>query len=519
MKVCFAEQMRAMDRMASEQGGIPSVVLMENAAFACVSALKDTFGELMKKRIAIFCGKGNNGGDGFAIARHLYNSGVEVVVFLVCGDEFRGDALINFDIIDKMGVPVEPVYHPDVLDSVIPAYDIVIDAIYGTGVHGEIQGESRDVIEKINAFSRYTLSVDVPSGMDSNTGDVCGVCIRADMTVTFAAYKIGMFLYPGADYTGVIRLDRISIPDTILEHAETAAEVWDDSLFAQNFPQRKNDSQKGDYGKVLIIGGSEGMSGAVYLAGTAALHSGAGLVTLAAPECIHAVLETKTTEIMTVPMRRNGGHLSALSVPELLERAEKADAILIGPGMGRHEDGRIILEELLQHAKATVVVDADALNVLSENMNILEKCTCSLIFTPHEVEMARLTGLPLQTIRENRLSVSKEFCEKYGVTLILKGHHTIVTAPDGLQYINNTGNAGLAKGGSGDVLAGITAAFAARGIEEPKAAAMAAYLHGKSGDEVMRRNGIEAVTASAVAEETGKTIEKICGEKYAKYYR
>ena len=515
MKACYAEQMRNIDRLAVEDGSIPSIILMENAALACVDALNEKFEDLSQKSIAVFCGKGNNGGDGFAIARHLYNHGINVTVFLVCGDEFCGDASVNFDIIEKMGIRIEHIYDADILDYVIPSFDIVVDAIFGTGIKGELTGISCDTIEKINLFSKYILSVDIPSGMNCDTGEICGVCVKADMTVTFAAYKIGMFLYPAADYTGEIKVKDIAIPSYIINKAPVAAEVIDDKFFAGNFPKRQNDSHKGDYGKILVIGGSTGLSGAVYMAGTAALNCGAGLVTLAVPESLNSILEAKTTEVMTVPMKEHNGCFSGLCVHELIKRAEQSDIVLIGPGMGRSEDCKLILERILSNSKNTVVVDADALNLLSEDMRILENCTCPLIFTPHEMEMSRLTGLDIEYIRANRISVSKAFCEKYGVTLILKGNHTVVTAPDGLQYINNTGNAGLAKGGSGDVLAGIVAAFAARGMEEPLAAAMAVYLHGKSADAVKEENGIEAVNATKVIEALGKTIDNINN----KYYR
>lgn len=514
MKACYAEQVRNIDRLAYEEGSIPSVVLMENAALSCVDAVIQKFGSIQNRRIGIFCGKGNNGGDGFAIARHLTNHGAVADVFLVCGDEFRGDALINFEIVEKTGINIEHLYNSDMMEYVIPSYDIVIDAIYGTGIHGEIEGLSAEIIDKINDFSKYTVSVDIPSGLNADTGEICGVCVRADMTVTFAAYKMGMFLYPGADMTGEVILSKISIPDYILNMADTAAEIMDDNEFASRFPKRCNDSQKGDYGKVLVIGGSLGMSGAAYMSGTAALNSGSGLVTLAVPECINAILETKTTEIMTVPIADRDGRFSGVGAVDIIKCMEKADAVLIGPGMGIGTDSKIILEEVLKASKVPVIVDADALNILSNDMSILEKCTCDLIFTPHEMEMSRLTGTELEQIRKNRINVSRRFAEKYGVTLILKGHHTIVAAPDGLQYINNTGNSGLAKGGSGDVLAGIAVSFAARGVDTVHSAAMAAYLHGRAADRVMEKCGIESVTGSSVINEIGATIRNICTRNY-----
>ena len=509
-KVCYASQMRNIDKNASEEGGIPSIVLMENAAFSCVVALTERFGGLDKKHIAVFCGKGNNGGDGFAIARHLYNIGVDVDVFLVCGDEFKGDAQINYDIIEKAGVHIEYMYNSDFLELRLPSYDIVIDAIYGTGIHGELKGLGAEVIEKINQNSRFIMAVDVPSGMNSDTGEICGICVRADMTVTFAAYKAGMFLYPAADYTGEIILKDISIPQYIINSSVTAASVLDVGTAAERLPRRTDNSQKGDYGKVLIIGGSRGMSGAVFMAGNAALNAGAGLVRLAVPEFISDILEVKTTEVMTLALSDIDGHISRSGAEELAAAAEWADSVLIGPGLGTSGDCAHVLRELLKSSKVPMIIDADALNILARNMDMLEECTCPLILTPHEMEFSRLTGLSISEIQADRLGVSKRFSEKYGVTLILKGHHTIVTSPDGMQYINNTGNAGLAKGGSGDVLAGITAALAAREIDETDAAALAVYIHGKSADAVMEQHGTEAVTATAVIASIGKTTDIIC---------
>lgn len=513
MKACYANQVRNIDKSAEHDGAMPSIILMENAGLACVEELGKRF-NLYNKRAAVFCGKGNNGGDGFAIARMLHNRGAQVSVFLVCGDEFRGDAGINYDIIEKMPINIETIYDTEMLECIIPSFDIVIDAIFGTGVRGKIEGIPAYVIEKINKYAKFIMSVDIPSGLNSDTGEICGVCIKADVTVTFAAYKVGMFFYPGADYTGEIVLDKISIPDYIIDNAEFAAKVMDDDEFARIFPMRKNNSQKGDYGKLIAIGGSKGMSGAIYMAGEAALNAGAGLVTLAVPKCINDILEIKTTEAMTLPISDMDGCFGLSAADEVVGYINRADAVLVGPGMGRNENNHNVIQKILQSSGVPVIVDADALNVIAQDMDMLKNCTSDLIFTPHEMEMSRLTGMDLEYIQKNRLTVAKDFAEKYGVTLILKGHHTIVTAPDGLQYINNTGNSGLAKGGSGDVLAGIVSAFAARGISASQAAVMAVYVHGRAADYVMNENGIESVTAKSLIKAIGKTIDSICTKNY-----
>lgn len=501
--------MRAVDKAASEIGGIPSIVLMENAAIACVNELKKDFGELTGKRIAVFCGKGNNGGDGFAIARHLRNMDAEVSVYLACGNEFKGDAKINFDIIKKMNVNIDVVSDTENLKYIIRSNDIIIDAIYGTGIHGTVGGISYDVINEINENSKYTMAVDVPSGINSDSGEICGICIRADKTVTFAAYKVGMLMFPAADYTGKVTVADISIPDYILEGQSININVTDEEFVRANFPVRENNSQKGDYGKVLVIAGSVGMTGAAYLSSQSAVTAGSGLVTLAIPAGLNGAMEAKTTEVMTLPVEDINGHISSGAAEKILERTDMADAVLIGPGLGRSSDAARVLKSVLSHSKVPVIIDADGINAASRDMDILSDCTCPVIFTPHAVEMSRLTGLDRDYIEENRLVASKEFAEEYGVTVILKGHHTIVTASDGEQYINITGNPGLATGGSGDVLAGITASLAARGINETAAAAMAVYIHGKAGDIAKDKYGMESVTASLVMESIPDALRQI----------
>lgn len=498
-KACYAEEMRNLDRAATDIANIPSIVLMENAALACVCELKKAF-DLSKSRVAVFCGKGNNGGDGLAIARHLKNMGVKINIYLANGNEFKGDAKINYDIVSAMDIPVETVSDTDGFEYVIRSYDIVIDAIFGTGISGMVYGTAFDIIKLINENARYILSVDVPSGINSDSGEICGICINADKTVTFAAYKVGMFMYPAADCTGEVTVADISIPQNIIDSQHLQINVTDAGFVRNTIPSRNNNSQKGDYGKLLIVAGSRGMTGAAYLASQAAIKSGAGLVTLACPHTLNPVLENKTTEVMTLPLSDNDGHFSYTASSTILARAENFDAILIGPGIGRHDDTIDMVKTVLRNASVPVIVDADAIYAVSENKELLQECTCDLIFTPHAMEMSRLMGLDVSYIENNRIGVSHEFCEEIGAVLLLKGHHTIVTAPSLTQYINNTGNVGMASGGSGDVLAGIVAAFAARGIDTSKSAAAAAYIHGLAGDIAMDRYGKESMSAMDILE-------------------
>ncbi len=489
--------MRAIDRAATEIGFVPSIVLMENAAIACVNELKKDF-DLSGKSVAVFCGKGNNGGDGLAIARHLYNMGVDTCVFLVSGNSYSGDAKINFDIVSGMDIPLDTVTEAEGLEYVVRSFDIVVDAILGTGINGNVRGMAYDVIKIINENAKYVLSVDVPSGINSDSGEICGVCINADKTVTFAGYKIGMFMYPAADCTGEIVVDMISMPQAAVDSQNIKINVTDDEFIRSVIKPRNSNSQKGDYGKLLIIAGSKGMSGAAYMAAEAALKSGTGLITLASCESVNTALEAKTTEVMTYALEDCDGHISSDAIPKVIQLLEKADAVLIGPGLGRSVDSEELVRSVLHKSRVPVIVDADAINAVANNKELLSECACDLIFTPHLMEMSRLTGLDISYIEENRIQISREFCEENGAVLLLKGPHTVVTAPSLLQYINITGNPGLASGGSGDVLAGIIAAFSARGIDCDKAAAAAAYIHGKAGDIAKEKYGVESMSAADV---------------------
>ncbi len=495
MKACYAEQMRGIDRAAMDEAGIPGIVLMENAALACVREIKEA------EKVLIFCGKGNNGGDGFAIARHLYNAGIDVEVYPVCGDDFKGDAKINFDIIENMGVAINfEDYTLKELALKIAAADVVVDAIYGTGIKGEIKGFAAEIITLINENAKYILSVDIPSGINADTGEVCSVAIKADKTVTFAAYKLGMLMFPGSDYTGEVKVAPISIPEYIIEAQGIDINVIDEKLVSENYPKRNNDSQKGNYGKVFILAGSRGMSGAAYLASQSALYGGAGLVTVGVCESIADAMEAKTTEAMTVVLDDTDGHLSYTAEMEILKQLDRCDVALIGPGLGRSREVSRIVRTVLTHSAVPVIVDADALYAVAMDMDMLRHCNCPLIFTPHEMEMARLINSDVEYVRSNRIEVSRQFCEEHGVTLVLKGHHTVVTSPALVQYINITGNPGMATGGSGDVLAGLIAALCARVADETIATAMAVRLHGEAGDKAAVKYGVDAMTAMDICE-------------------
>ncbi len=495
MKVCTASQMRNIDRMAEELGAIPSIVLMENAAIACVS-------EILKienlKSVAIFCGKGNNGGDGLAIARHLYNQGIETYVYLVCGTEYSGDALKNFEITSKLGVKIIELHDTDLLDLNIKNCDVIVDAIFGTGIKGEIEGLVKDVINLINKNAKYVLSVDIPSGVDADTGKISTATIKADKTVTFAAYKLGMLSYPGAEKTGEIVLKDISIPQYIIDEQNININVIDKEYVNSIRPQRVDNSHKGDYGKILIIGGSKGLTGAVILACEACMRSGAGLVTAAVPESLNSIFEVRLTESMTIPLNDKNGQLDRMCIPQILDRLNDYDVCLFGPGIGRSDDIVLILEEILKESQIPVIIDADGLWAFSRKTGMLDECKSGVVLTPHEMEMSRIINCSVDYLSENRQFISHKYATDNGVTLVLKGHHTVVTSPGGEQYININGNSGMATGGSGDVLGGIIAALMARSKTETEAAVMGVFIHGLAGDMASYEMGKDSMVASDI---------------------
>ena len=491
LKVCSASQMRKADSIAINEYGIPGIVLMENAAGACVKRIGELF-DINGAKVCVFCGKGNNGGDGFAIARRLIDKGALVTCYLVCGDDFGGDALVNYEVLEKLPCEIVDASN-DTLDD-IDRFDLVVDAILGTGISGTVRDDAYSVIQKINDKARFVFSVDVPSGLNADTGEICGICVRANETVTLAAYKKGMLTYPGADYCGNVTVGDISMPAQIL--SQLNINITDDA-FAK-IPARSANSHKGTYGKLFIVAGSIGMTGAAALASEAALRTGAGLVTLGIPTSLNGIMEQKLTEVMTCPLSDISGHLEVSASRVICDKAARCDALLFGPGVGRSADVGEVLEAVLSDVSVPVVIDADGLYALAKNPNMLANCASPVVLTPHSQELARLLNTTVERVEADRFGACAAAAERFGATVILKGHYTITTTPDGTQYVNTTGNAGMAKGGSGDVLAGIVSALIAKGFAEGDSAAAGAYIHGKAGDVAAAKYGIESMTATNI---------------------
>lgn len=505
MKVANCSQMRNIDQTAIHDMGIPGIVLMENAALKVVEQIKAILGEVSYKSILVFCGKGNNGGDGFAIARHLYNMGANVLVVLIADrNEIKGDALTNLKIIEKLDIKVVQVQDESLLEEIAASLylcDMVVDAIFGTGVKGTIDGVEADIIQLINYSGRYVLSVDIPSGINGDDGQVCGICVNADKTVTFALPKVGLLSYPAADYVGELIVADISIPNSIIEAQNININIIEKEYVKDVIPMRKNDSNKGDYGKVFVIAGSTGMSGAAVLASLGALRSGAGLVTAGVPESLNDVMEIKLTEVMSFPLEDEGrGILAHSCIMQIFEKMDKMDVLVYGPGLSTDKNVEEILLDILKKSEIPIIIDADGINVLAKNINVLKECKCPVVVTPHPGEMSRLTGLDIGYIQTHRIEVASDFARQWNVIVVLKGASTIIAWPDGEVYINGTGNAGMATGGTGDVLSGVIASLIGQGLEADEAAVAGVYLHGTAGDLAAKDKGQHGLIATDIIE-------------------
>lgn len=487
MFLAKAEEMQRLDRLAMDQLGIPGVVLMENAGLQVVKLIGDLLGSIKGKRVTIFAGKGNNGGDGFVIARHLLNMGAEVKVMLF-GEpaEVSGDARINLDILGKMGQKVLPINNNNSINIVKLAMvytDLIVDAIFGTGFKGSVDEHVGKIIQIINESGKPVVAVDIPSGLEANTGKVNGPCIRAQHTVTFALPKIGLVLHPGKEYTGQLHVADISIPSFLIQEQKLNSLLITKEVVADLLPKRHPEGHKGDYGRVLVIGGSEGLTGAVALTSMAALRAGAGLVTLAVPKSLHGIMEVKLTEVMTKPLpETERKSISRDALEDALALAETMDVVALGPGMSTDPAATGFVTDLVPRLTRPTVIDADGLNAMVGNLDILKDCKAGLVLTPHPGEMARLMGMEVEEVQGNRIEVAKEFATKYKVTLVLKGACSLVAGSQGELFVNQRGNPGMATGGTGDILTGIISGLLGQGLSPLEAAVAGVYLHGCAGD-------------------------------------
>lgn len=504
MKLARAAEMQAIDRTAIEEVGIPGVVLMENAGRRTVELLVDRFGEPRAREVAVFAGPGNNGGDGFVVARHLQQRGGRVIVYLlVAADRIKGDAAVNMHIARRLGIPIRLVLDTEDLNWIdLTSCYVVVDAIFGTGLTREVGGHFAEVVNLINAASCPVVAVDMPTGLDSDTGKILGRAVKADLTATYGLGKPGQFVYPGREHTGELRVIDIGIPAEVVEQAGLSVELLAEDRARDYLPDRSADSHKGTYGHVLVVAGSTGKTGAAVLSGLGALRSGAGLVSLCVGQAINSVIESALYEAMTIPVRGGiGGAPVIADFEHVLAALEGKEALVMGPGIGTSPETAELVLRLYEEAKCPLVVDADALNILAaREERLTNRSGFARILTPHPGEMARLCRSTSREVQENRIETAAAFSRRYEVYLVLKGAGTLVAAPDGRLAVNPSGNAGMAAGGMGDVLSGILGGFLAQGQSVWQAACLGVYLHGRAGDMLMEEKGPWGYLAAEVAQ-------------------
>ena len=489
MIVVTPRQMQEIDARAIKKYKVPGLTLMENAARALAQKAQEMLASNTpgaERSVCLVCGPGNNGGDGLAAARLLKAQGLEVNVFLLGSlPQLKGDARTNAQKLKTAKIKVNEIKGGAGLTALkagLKRSGLVIDAIFGTGFKGTASKLAGQVIEVINSAGRPVLSADIPSGVNGETGQVTGPAVKAQATVTMGLLKTGLLFYPGRSLAGEISIADIGFPPKAIDEQKVSINTIDAETVRQWLPRRPSDAYKGSCGTVLVLAGSMGMTGAACLSSLSALRSGAGLVYLGIPESLNDVMEPKLTEVITKPLPETRTRtLSLQALDRIKALMAKADSMAIGPGLSAHPETLELVQAVVKNIKIPAVLDADALNALSNNAGLLYR-QAQFVLTPHYGEMARLTGRSIAEIKENPMRAAGEFAVKYNQTMVLKGAPTVIAWPSGHLWINTTGNSGMATAGSGDVLAGLIAGLLAQGLLPEKAAVLGVYLHGLAGD-------------------------------------
>jgi len=503
--VFTAAEMRALDARAIGTLGIPGPRLMENAGRGAAAVIAREWTPIRGKRVLVLCGKGNNGGDGFVVARCLKAKGAKVRVLLVGSRaEVKGDAARA---LAQWRGRVEEIRTDADAAKVVTAVDeseLAVDALLGTGLAAPARGLVAHVIGRLNGSAARTgcvvIALDLPSGLDSDGGAVPGPAVRATLTATFAGYKRSLVLYPAAEHAGRVEVVPIGIPEAEVGRGITTFLLVDTSVSGY-FPERKPDSHKGTYGHLLVAAGSLGKSGAAALAGRAALRSGVGLCTVATAASQQPIVAGLSMEVMTEALPETAAHSISFGAKDrLLELASQRDAVAIGPGLSLDPESQALARALVAELDRPMVVDADALSSLAGHLDLLDDAPAPRVLTPHPGEMARMLGTSVALVQADRIEVVREFCVRHRVHLVLKGARSVLGSPDGRVFINHTGNPGMATGGSGDVLTGMIGAFLARGFAPLAALQAGCVLHGLAGDLAAADRGMEGLIASDIIE-------------------
>ncbi len=513
LPVFTAEEMRRLDRRATTGLGIAGTTLMENAGAGAAREIRLAFGALRGKRVVVLCGKGNNGGDGFVVARHLRRGGARVQVFLLGRPtDGRGDAAVKLREFERSRGRVSPVTGEAMLKEVEGALggaDLIVDALLGTGLTGPAEGLIARAIALINAAGRPVVALDLPSGLSSDAGQLLGPTVAATLTTTFAGLKRGLLLYPGATRAGKVRVVPIGIPPAEVSRG-TSVFVLEPSDIRALFPPRPPDAHKGTFGHLLVVAGSVGKTGAAALAGRGALRSGVGLATIATPQSQQPIVAALGMEVMTEPLPETSSQSLALKAKDrLLDLSARVEAVALGPGVSLEPETQGLVRELVAEVRRPMVVDADGLSALAGHLDLLKRAPAPRCLTPHPGEMARMLGSTAADVQADRIETVRTFCQRYGVFLALKGARTVLGEPSGQVVLNPTGNPGMASGGAGDVLTGMVGAFLGRGMDPWAALQAAVYLHGLAGDLARDDKGEEGLIAGDILDAIPRAIVQI----------
>jgi len=513
MKLVSVKEMRKIDRMAIKELGISGVVLMENAGQSVVSAMEDFFGLENVHKVTIVCGKGNNGGDGFVVSRYLINQKISVDVYIMgTVSSIVGDAKKNLDIIVGLGLKPKIIKNKNDLRKLrlsLSNSEIVVDSFFGTGFSGRIRGIGEDVVREINESGIHIVSVDTPSGIDSDTGNVSGEAVKADLTVTMGLPKVGQFLYPARHYVGELYVADIGFPEQVINDVEVKGTLVDNEVLRRFIPWRAPNLHKGAFGRILIIAGSTGMTGAAAMAATSALRAGAGLVYLAIPEHLNPILEAKCTEAITIPVpQTENGSISLKAYTKIMDEIKKVDVVAIGPGMSQHPETQKLVRKVVENANAPLLVDADGINALVGYTKVLKKRKKPTVITPHPGEMARLIESNARDIERNKVEVSRRYASRWEVILVLKGAPTVSSEQDGSFWLNPHVNSGLATAGSGDVLTGLIIGFLGQKTTPLAAAVSGVYIHSLAGEILKEKMGEHSIIAGDLIDAIPSAIIK-----------
>ena len=511
MKAARVDEMRDLDRRATDEFGISQDLLMENAGQAVYLVISQELG-IKNSKFVIFCGGGNNGGDGLVVARKIHSTGGEVKVFLLDDEaKFRGAARKNFEIVSRMPIEMSRI---NSIDSVIPEIldcDAIVDAIFGTGLVRRVSGIYKDVIQLINESQSTVFSVDIPSGINGDTGEVMGVAVKADYTVTFGLPKLGNILYPGYEHCGKLYVSHISFPPAL--HNSQAIKVAINNPI--ELPERATDTHKGSYGKALFIAGSSSYLGAPYFAALSFLKAGGGLSYLATPQTISPFLASKGSEIVFVPQKEtHSGSIALENMDELLDFSQTVDMVVLGPGLSLARETQELVRKLAPRINKPLVIDGDGITAIAEDLEKIKKRKAPTILTPHLGEMSRIAKMEIGEINKNKVDVLQRTAKELNTAIILKGAHSLIGYPDGTVFINVSGNSGMATAGSGDVLTGTIAAMHGLGLVLEDAVRMGVFIHGFSGDVAAVDKGEDGITAQDILDYLPETV-KLYRENFA----